>query len=88
MVDFPKYKIKVNTFKFMSTSLIIVITIMLTCISEFILSIDWSNLFEYIIGANSIGTTSKGKSRRRLNNKTFLSSLLISRKKFNFQNSK
>lgn len=60
---------------------------MLTDISEFILSFGRSNLFEYIIGANNIGTTSKGKSRRRLNNKAFLSSLLISRKKFNFQNS-
>lgn len=49
--------------------------------SEFILSIGRSNLFEYIIGANNIGTTSKGKSRRKLSNKLFLSSLLISRKK-------
>lgn len=50
-------------------------------VSEFILSIGCSGLSEYINGTNKIGTTSIGKSRRRLSNKTFLTSLLIPEKK-------
>lgn len=45
----------------------------------------WSNLFEYIIGTNNIGVTSKEKSQRRMRNKMPLSFLLIPKKKGNFQ---
>jgi len=45
--------------------------------SRFILSIGRSGLSEYIKGANNTGATSSGKSRRKLFNKTSLTSLLI-----------
>jgi len=50
--------------------------------SEIILSIGWSCISEYIKGANNTGATPIGKSRRRLNNKSFLMSSLIPRKKY------
>jgi len=68
-------KILSNNYKKKKTVVTIILGIV--DVSELILSIGWSGLSEYINGANKTGATSSGKSRRRLSNKTFFTSLLI-----------
>lgn len=76
-MDFPENKYRKIEYLIKNIKIIITIILAIVDVSELILSIGWSNLSEYIIGANNTGATSNGKSRRKLNNKIFLTSLLM-----------